>query len=350
MMRIVQGLCLSAPAAPHLRHFRRRAFTLVELLVVIAIIGILVALLLPAIQAAREAARRTQCVNNLKNIVIAAHNYENAKREFPMGYLGPWDLNGNGYNDPSEGPGSDKWRYSNIGMLPFLLPYMEYAEIYDRLDDFLLRLDTAKQPGVIYAGYWMASQQSWAMSFAQVPSFLCPSANNEEPDGGSVDSTITLENGGEAYVSWTGRFFMTEKGHGQSDYVGVSGGYGEIPSKREWLGIFPNRKLHTFRHITDGASNTLMFGEHHGGLAGQPLLGHSNPYVGISWIGAEGFPVMFGLSTAADASIDQFNSYHPGIVHFARADGSVEGIQEDIDLETLQDMAGMADGDAPGVN
>ena len=88
----------------------------------------------------------------------------------------------------------------------------------------------------------------------------------------------------------------------------------------------------------------------HGGFANQPLQGNPNPYVGITWIGAEGFPVMHGLSTAAGASIDQFNSFHPGVFHFARADDSVEGIQEDIDLDTLKDLAGMADGDAPGAN
>jgi prepilin-type N-terminal cleavage/methylation domain-containing protein len=327
---------------------QRIAFTLVELLVVIAIIGVLVALLLPAVQAAREAARRNQCLNNLKQIVIAAHNYENAKKVFPMGYLGPWDLNNNGFNDANEGPGSDKWRYSNIGMLPFLLPYMEYGDVYDRLDARMMRQDTKKVPGVINNGYWIyggANPQSWAMVFAQIPSFLCPSAPSDEPEGGSVDSTITLEDGEEAFVSWTGRIFVNEKGHGQSDYVGVSGAYGEIPSKREWIGIFVNRKIHGFKHITDGTAKTFMFGENQGGLAGQPLLGHQNPYVGIAWIGAEGWPLMHGLSTAPDASIEQFSSTHPGVVHFARADGSVQGVSDTTDQVTLNRLAAMADGE-----
>src|SRR5689334_15848006 len=94
----------------------RLAFTLVELLVVIAIIGILVALLLPAIQAAREAARRAQCQNHMKNIGLAAQNYHSAKKTFPPGFV-------------STGPGSgvEAWAWST-----FLLPYLEEQAIFDQ--------------------------------------------------------------------------------------------------------------------------------------------------------------------------------------------------------------------------
>ncbi len=111
------------------RQRRRRAaslvagFTLVELLVVIAIIGILVALLLPAIQAAREAARRTQCLNNVKQIALGCLNYENTHKEFPPAYTKPT-------------PGDEKYRFHH-SFMAFILPYLEETAIADRytLDD-----------------------------------------------------------------------------------------------------------------------------------------------------------------------------------------------------------------------
>ncbi|MBQ78449.1 MAG: general secretion pathway protein GspG, partial [Planctomycetaceae bacterium] len=97
-----------------------KGFTLIELLVVIAIIGILVALLLPTVQTARGASRRIACSSNLKQIALAANAYDSLHRRLPIGFLGPWDINGNGSNDAAEAP---PWQFdfSNIGMLPVLL-------------------------------------------------------------------------------------------------------------------------------------------------------------------------------------------------------------------------------------
>ncbi len=106
---------------------RRGAFTLVELLVVITIIGILIALLLPAVQAAREAARRTQCSNNLKQIGLAAHNFEQANGRFPPGYLGPIPQS----NSTSAAEFSTQ--VQQMGCLSFLLPFMELSNVGDLL-------------------------------------------------------------------------------------------------------------------------------------------------------------------------------------------------------------------------
>src|SRR5262245_23131329 len=97
---------------------RRPAFTLVELLVVMAIIGVLIALLLPAVQAARESARRSQCKNNLKQIGLALHNYESARRSFPPGFVSKSDVE----NGPGTGPG---W-----GWASHILPYLEESSVH----------------------------------------------------------------------------------------------------------------------------------------------------------------------------------------------------------------------------
>ena len=102
----------------------RKAFTLVELLVVIAIIGLLIALLLPAVQAAREAARRADCSNRVKQLGLAAHNFHDAYRRFPPGYLGPIP----------QAPSPPFAGQSN-GSLTFLLPYLELGAVYEKLDE-----------------------------------------------------------------------------------------------------------------------------------------------------------------------------------------------------------------------
>src|SRR5689334_12106008 len=114
---------------------RPRGFTLVELLVVIAIIGILVALLLPAIQAAREAARRIQCTNKLKQIGLAFLNYESAKKQLPLAYTP--NYNGQIFLGPCPGNpvnGNASNGKPNHFVLTFILPYLEEQALYDQID------------------------------------------------------------------------------------------------------------------------------------------------------------------------------------------------------------------------
>ena len=132
------------------------AFTLVELLVVIAIIGILVALLLPAIQAAREAARRSQCMNNMRQIGIALHNHVTAKRKLPSGGEGTnWQTFGTGFDLNST--------------FTQLLPYMEETAIADRYD-YKYAYDDAARPG----------NQEAAKN--EIQAFRCPSNWMKQPD------------------------------------------------------------------------------------------------------------------------------------------------------------------------
>ena len=131
---------------------RGRGFTLVELLVVIAIIGILVALLLPAIQAAREAARRTQCQNNLKNIGLAIHNFNDSKKQFPTGGTGPGVKIENYLQDSLTTPEANRKGPPNgplkqgVGWMFQILPYLEEGSI----SNIIRQEDLSKNPIELY--------------------------------------------------------------------------------------------------------------------------------------------------------------------------------------------------------
>ena len=156
---------LAREALPMVSHLsgrlypKQRAFTLVELLVVIAIVGILVALLLPAVQAAREAARRTQCVNNLKQLALGMQNYESANRHYPAAYITTDPkTNGSSYgisygDDNHNGPPGWAW-------CTLLLPYIEESALHDGLK---LNLPC-----------W--APENAALVKTRLPAVLCPSA------------------------------------------------------------------------------------------------------------------------------------------------------------------------------
>ena len=152
---------------------RRTGFTLIELLVVIAIIAVLIGLLLPAVQAAREAARRVQCTNNLKQIGLAIHNYESSNGCIPPGYL---SAPGVGFKDPDTGDWGTGW-----GWLAVLLPGVEQASLYNSLNLFQVCWDGTNTTSVRFT-----------------PAvYLCPSANNPDLTVGIVDPNQNLGQGAD---------------------------------------------------------------------------------------------------------------------------------------------------------
>ena len=139
----------------------RSGFTLIELLVVIAIIAVLIALLLPAVQQAREAARRTQCRNNLKQMALAAHNFESTYTNLPTGYIGP--------DDPTQGATQSPY----LGPLTQMLPYIEQAPLYNTLNQTMLNpaIPSAQQT------YWFWEPTTALAAQTKIPGYICPSAN-----------------------------------------------------------------------------------------------------------------------------------------------------------------------------
>lgn len=202
----------------------QRAFTLVELLVVIAIIGILIALLLPAVQAAREAARRSQCVNNLKQLGLSLNNYHDVCRSFPQGCGG---------TSACTLLPSGRYNGNCTRLSPFipLLPYMEQQAMYDQI--------RAGGNGAVAYGSagWDGSWPNWAV---QVPSLLCPSDPAAPPTPGSS---------GQNNYAFS---------HGDS----INNIYIWNSDPISWSrGMFTNAKTVTMSNVTDGTSNTVIASE-----------------------------------------------------------------------------------------
>jgi prepilin-type N-terminal cleavage/methylation domain-containing protein/prepilin-type processing-associated H-X9-DG protein len=357
----------------------RCGFTLIELLVVIAIIGLLIGLLLPAVQAAREAARRAQCTNNMKQIALAAHNFEGVFRQFPPGInLSPNSTDPNpGYNDPPPVAGP------YTGCLAYLLPYVEQGNIYQQI---LQTSPTIFQPNTTI-GAWAYNYPPFDFNDPNVPAqyhngtgkgypkaantrittFMCPS---DSPGGGYLVfdaygfyATMPGATFGEYWLDWVYNIPSYGAEMGRSNYVGVAGGYGDVspsdtrPANQAWApfkGIYYENSQTKVSDITDGTSNTMAFGEALGLL-------HTNGYreAEISWMGAGAMGTKWSLSplygptgdggpnaptSQNDYTYWQFQSLHPGIVNFAFADGSVHAISKTSDFNVYVYLSGMADG------
>jgi prepilin-type N-terminal cleavage/methylation domain-containing protein/prepilin-type processing-associated H-X9-DG protein len=314
-----KGVHLGANGKPQ----TSRGFTLVELLVVIAIIGILVALLLPAVQSAREAARRTQCTNNLKNLAIGLHNYHDSRKAFPPGFdFGDWWV-------PTWG-----WSYHT-------LPFLEEGAMHDQLavgasGSKRTLADVFKDAG--------GNSNAPEIKILQTPItlFRCPSDTTPpllpSSDNGILyrpfDSNQTVpppagfQPATSNYVASQG-FFCDRQcdpvSHRYCDNVGI---------------FFIGSKV-SFRQIPDGSSQTLLLGERQEigdagtwiGTASPPDINDRRGYFQLA-------TTRWGINepppprTQTIRNIDKgFSSAHPGGANFALADGSVRYISEQINYD-----------------
>ena len=304
-------------------HRDTRGFTLVELLVVIAIIGILIALLLPAVQAAREAARRSQCTNNLKQIALAMHNYHDTHRLFPYGFRTSFPP---GYAYPNYCHNRDTWFHR-------ILPYVEQGAMYEEYEADCANVSASTSNHV----HNISSSQVFVST--PIDAFICPS----EPETPAFADS--------SRVRWAG------------NYVGCIGDVTTTNASNTGVnGMLGGNFCTAFRSCEDGSSNTLLFSEAIQRIAVPSVFAWG--CAGCYWIGGAHGEVLFTAREAPNTPLADQNydckmtnypgapcvvdrntrwnfarSHHPGGVNVCLTDGSVQFTSETIELATFRALS-----------
>jgi prepilin-type N-terminal cleavage/methylation domain-containing protein/prepilin-type processing-associated H-X9-DG protein len=313
---------------------RRRAFTLIELLVVIAIIAVLIGLLLPAVQKVREAAARTQCLNNLKQIGLAMHNYHDVHSSFPPG----------NYQVPDD---TAYYRcFANWAI--YILPFVEQGNLYNQYNLNLVTYDTTSTNAAVKA--------------TPLKIYSCPS----DPNNGQVLTPASTPGpfSGSPYATGSYRGSAGTTDAGSNVWFDIPG----FPTSAWWLGGnyqtkygrgalhcvspgAPGASPEKITSITDGTSNTLLVGEYYTATTPRRTTFWAYSYTAYSlseWdIGPVNTPnvgqprclladfdkcVAIGGNGGSDACKRAWGSFHTGVINFVFCDGSVHPISTNIDV------------------
>jgi prepilin-type N-terminal cleavage/methylation domain-containing protein/prepilin-type processing-associated H-X9-DG protein len=318
----------------------RSAFTLVELLVVIAIIGVLIGMLLPAAQSVREAARRTQCLNNLRQIGLATTMFHDVHLAFPPARLYPKK---NAQAPFDKGGDQPSW-------LVRILPFLEQRALYEKWN--------------LSASY--EDHDDEVISKA-LEIFLCPSRHSltnanvptevkelyvRAPCGCGGLASIKIVGGATGdYAGNHGDLSPGSTGSANDYYYGGNGTGVLISSQAEEVA---RRKLNwidriNFASITDGSSNTTLAGELHvipENLNQIPFNGpiyNGEDLAAFTRIGGPGVPILSGRQKS-ETGVLGFGSWHPGLCNFVFADGSTRFVANDIDTVSLGNLCNRRDG------
>jgi prepilin-type N-terminal cleavage/methylation domain-containing protein len=365
---------------------RKHGFTLVELLVVITIIGMLIALLLPAVQAAREAARRMQCANNLKQWGLSLHNYHNSFDALP----GLGSKSKNGYSAQIR-----------------LTPYMEQSHIFETLD--LTKDMFGAGPGVMGGMDWFLSHAVEAAE-ATPPVLHCPSdpaPKSRITEYSRVEET-TIAAGAQPLIAGTCNYMVcTGSDYARTQEPGETTSMGKTTTTTKPNGLFYHSSCYNFAAITDGTSNTMAMSEACVGIDGTKgtistydesinsntyriliygdsgfnfkscsdtglaantlggldthMVSNQNPQSkwfdnrGMAWVLIQPAYTTFSAFLPPNAKMPSFwsvnqgfymaNSYHPSVVITAFADGSVRAVSNSVDLRQWRLAASICDGE-----
>ncbi len=336
----------------HVQTDRKPGFTLIELLVVITIIAVLVGLLLPAVQSAREAARRIQCINNLKQITLALQNYESANGSFPPGAC--WQAYAGDYSDAP-------------GHLVRIAPYLEQTPIANALN-VLIPMYYSANTTVCGTGLKVL----WCPSDGDIVNlrWLYPAPYTW--DGGPLPMTYSSYAGNLG--TWPDYGYVSSTSGGdQAALPEVNGilfqiGYPPGNPVTIYGTSFPGRPSISpvkIASVTDGTSNTIAYGEHAHGLfsRNQDANGIVDFYCWNWWVSGNFGDTIFttyfpmnpqkklttgyyegGEFIQGDSMVTAASSFHPGGANFAFVDGSVRFLKETIDSWTIDPATGLPQG------
>ncbi len=324
---------------------KRPGFTLIELLVVIAIIGVLVGILLPAVQQARESARRMQCGSNLRQLMLAMHSHESARRQFPAGYLSDISRADRDVETFDAAPGTG-W-----GLL--LAPYLEEQAIADNF------------AGVSDPSQGMLHPANRSLVAQQLQFFLCPSSaggqepfvvkdinGNPQPPGIELGRSHYVANAGHeepwgifpASSSWdaiaNGPFYRNSATRNKSVTDGMSttvflGEHTSSLSEKSWAGIVPGGASHPTQKFATRVGTAADY-------AATLVLVHSGPAAAETAL--YGYEVIHPPNSPA-SHVCQMYSDHPGGANVVNGDGSVRFVSEFINQDVWRYVSSMAAGE-----